>query len=206
MVKLRLKLSLYLLVASCHSCLYSGDLACVGSLQACLSWHRRDTRQRQAKAHWGNSQAKVEQSLWHHWALGHSMGTICKHATYSKDGNTADLFIICSQICPLPSPCPFRYHRELHFTNSLVDWIIGGEANRMHWQSWAEAKIILPLLICLGWHFQPWLSSLSPTFCKIASHFHRTTDRQLPQGFQLQPDSSSIQFWQSRLLHLSSQA
>lgn len=99
------------------------------------------------------------------------MQTICKHATCLKDANIAGQFLTCSQIHPLPSHCSFMYYRELHFTYSLVDRLLGGEANEMHWQRKSEAQIILPLLICLGWNFQQWLSPLSPSFRKIASHF-----------------------------------
>lgn len=57
------------------------------------------------------------------------MQTICKHATCLKDANIADQFLTCSQIHPLPSHCPFMYYGELHFTYSLVDRLLGGEAN-----------------------------------------------------------------------------
>lgn len=58
------------------------------------------------------------------------MQTICKHATCLKDANIAVQFLTCSLIRPpLPSHCPFMYYRELHFTYSLVDRLLGGEAN-----------------------------------------------------------------------------
>lgn len=143
----------------------------MGSPLACLSWHRRITGQGQAQVHWRNSQANVGNLC----DTAEPKGTACRqfvntpHVVRMLTQPANSLLALRSILC-LPTVLLCIIENYISHTPLLTGfWVV--KLMEMLWQRKSEAQIILPLLICLGWNFQQWLSPLSPSFRKIASHF-----------------------------------
>lgn len=156
MVKLGLKLSLYLLWPVVILDCTLETLQCAGIPKAYLSWHSRVTGWGQARVHWGNSQAKAEQAC----------GTAERRDTPS--GPFVDMQHTVGMLTKLASSL-FALRPILCISQAPLStgfWVV--KTSWMRWQRRAESRTILSFPVYIGWHFWQWLSPLSPNFCDFS--------------------------------------